>query len=84
MVELDFTSDSCAVLVWMPESEAMEMGFSVAGVRIEDAGGGDHYAMVGAAWDDARSDAENDAESDHCRKAVIAEIRAAQLRWREI
>ena len=83
-VEIDHTSDSCAVLVWCTPDQADDLGWSIGGSSIEDAGDGQCYAMVGLPWSDDHTDAENDAEHDHAWRECIRDLTSAGLDWEEV
>lgn len=82
-VMLNFTSDSCAVLVTCDEFSRDELGGSIGGSRIETTEDGDCYAMVGSGWSDSCSDTDNEDHVDYCADKVKAELRLAQLWWKE-
>ena len=82
-VRLDPTSDSCAVMVWCTVAQREALGGSIVDSGIEHSGDDVCYAMVGFAWDSARTDKENYAELDRCWKGCLAEIKAAGLEWEE-
>jgi hypothetical protein len=82
-VMLDFTSDSCAVLVTCDEFAREELGGSIGGSSIETDDDGFCYAMVGAAWDGELSDSDNEDELDRAADVVKNELSAARLWWTE-
>ena len=82
-VQLDPTSDSCAVLVWCTAAQAAQLVGSIGGSIIGDLGD-TCYAMVGWPWDDDRTDKENDAEHDRAWIGVLDDIDLADLNWEEV
>ena len=84
MTRVDYTSDSCAVMVWSDGDDVVTLGGDICGSRFERADDGDWYAMLGEASGDERTDAENDAELSRCREAVEAELSAADIEWEEM
>jgi hypothetical protein len=83
MANVDYTSESCAALLWCSEEEAEALGGSVGGSGVEHAGGGAHYAMVGLGWDTSVSDAANYAVIDRARAAVERECAQAGVSLQE-
>jgi len=82
-VKLDFTSDSCVVLVQVDEEAHEALGGSVCGSmfeRVDEV----YYAMVGEPWDDTLPDLDNDIYHDEMRAAVETELDAAGVDWEEV
>ena len=82
-VSLDTGSESCAVLVFATPKAVEAMGGSIAGESFEDAGDGQHYAMVGSGWSDAHTGEQNDAEFFRAWRACLDACNAAGLAWVE-
>lgn len=84
-VLLDFTSDSCAVMVTADEDAVEALGDSICGESFEQPDGeGDAYAMVGEPRNEDLPDDENDEAQDAYRKEVLAELDAAGIDWTEV
>ena len=79
MVELDLTSDSCAVLVWASPEDEEIFGGAICGASFDSGA-----AMLGFPWDDSLTDAENDAYFDAVFDAVRAELAEYGINWTEI